>query len=971
MTKETKTPKVKILVGYHKPAVLLKNDILTPIHLGRALATQASKDGEMSKEDFEWMCENMIGDDTGDNISHLNRYFCELTGIYWAWKNYDKLGNPDYIGFMHYRRHFIQDQFCNLFNISGPENYFYHIGKYDLYYNDIVRKLFLDEIIYDLIIPKIYNVNNNVFHKKTIYDDFSGYCDYPEVLIDFEKIIKKHFKEYSSFANNYYKQNSYYFCNMFIMKKELFFDYCNFIFNVIFVIYDGYKYNIEKNNRVQSQRTLAWLSEHITSIFYRKQIENKIKFKTMNVSLVNYIDNPNISRILKYQNLLASSEIQTISFDIFDTLLIRPYSTPQDVFLHLEEKYNLKGFAKDRIEAENKACILLNKKLVNYDEIYEYMPQIYQILKEKEQELEFNTLYVNTEMKVIYDYLIKQGKKIILTSDMYYSEDFFKQLLDKNGIKGYYKIYISGVIKKSKHHGDLYQHIIDDLKINANNIIHIGDNYYADYQKAINNGLQALHYEAPIMQFFNAFPRLKNFYDENNNLTSHIIIGLLLKKWIQSNKNIENYWEYFGYFYGGPICYGLSKFVYDEAIKENLKEFIFAARDGYTIEKIFNLLQKQYNTNIKTAYVYAPRALHLQINLDYFSEYLYQTRASSLINLYKNYIDNFNEINKLSEKEKEFFIKNNIFDFQDISKEILVLFDKYIKSFKFKEKKIGIFDLATDSFSSIKLLKRVLRHKALYGYFWYCGDKYKNKFLYKKYNYENIQLLNYELPEFIITAPELPIQSINNNGEFIRINNSHENKRAEIYKIISNEEIKFSQDLLSIFKDIQVSFENKTLINFLNIFISTLDENDRYFFNDIYHGMSEDHSVYRKLFIDNMQINNQANAVGAVEKVKTHLSYKLGKEILSIKENKLKVLILPFALIFVYIKHKISNLIFKLILISNPNLKSLPLNHYSDYQEALKIQNYLSYKLGNLLIKHPFTFVFRVARVYKEWKENK
>ncbi|OEW32810.1 hypothetical protein AJ878_01540 [Campylobacter jejuni] len=119
--------------------------------------------------------------------------------------------------------------------------------------------------------------------------------------------------------------------------------------------------------------------------------------------------------------------------------------------------------------------------------------------------------------------------------------------------------------------------------------------------------------------------------------------------------------------------------------------------------------------------------------------------------------------------------------------------------------------------------------------------------------------------------------------------------------------------------------------------------------------------------------HNHANYTpqGAVKKVKTHLSYKLGKEILSIKENKLKTLILPFTLIFIYIKHKISNLIFKLILNLNPNLKSLPLNHYSDYQEALKIQNYLSYKLGNLLIKHPFTFVFRAASVYKEWKENR
>lgn len=44
----------------------------------------------------------MIGYNTGYNISDKNREYCKLTGIYWAWKNYDKLENPDYIRFIPY-----------------------------------------------------------------------------------------------------------------------------------------------------------------------------------------------------------------------------------------------------------------------------------------------------------------------------------------------------------------------------------------------------------------------------------------------------------------------------------------------------------------------------------------------------------------------------------------------------------------------------------------------------------------------------------------------------------------------------------------------------------------------------------------------------------------------------------------------------------------------------------------------------
>ncbi|EFL6809073.1 DUF4422 domain-containing protein, partial [Campylobacter coli] len=867
----------------------------------------------------------------------------------------------------HYRRHLIFDETSQL----PPKKWADFSPTYrniSLKYKHIIEiEKLINKEECDIFVPEIFNVAvRNDVSVSTIAENFQTYCYdisgldlLAELLENDDRLVE--YKKYSNIKS----ESSYFLANVFVMKKEFFLKYCDFLFYIIFKLLHLQLNKLKLNDSLQQKRQLAYISEFITSIYIRRQFDLQKRIKCLPLS---FVENTSDAMVLNELNILKTKEkskhCAAVSFDLFDTLLVRPYSTPQDVFLHLEEKYNLKGFAKDRTNAENKARILLNKKLVNYDEIYACMPQIYQFLKEKEQELEFETLYVNPEMKVVYDYLIKQGKKIILTSDMYYSEEFFKKILDKNNINGYSKIYISGVVNKSKHHGDLYRYILDDLKIKANDILHIGDNYYADYQQAVNNGLQALHYEAPILQFFNSFPRLKKFYDENNNLTSHIIIGILLKKWLQSNKNMDNYWEYFGYFYGGPICYGLSKFVYDEAMKESLKEFIFVARDGYIIEKIFNLLQQQFDTNIKTAYIYASRILHLQINLEYLNEYSYQYRASSLINLCKDFIDDYDKISKLSEEEKGKFIENNILKFQFISKKILSLYKKYINSFNFKENKIGLFDLATDSFSSIKLLKCILQGKMLYNYFWCCGDKYKNTFFYKNYNNDNIQLLNYELLEFIITAPELPIKSIDNNGDFIRIDNPYEQKRAEVYKTISHGELKFSQDLLNTFGDIEINFENKTLLNFLNTFISNLDENDRYFFNDIYHGISEDHVVYRKLFIDEMQQNNPTKDVGAVHAVKNHLSYKLGQEIINAKKFNKKIS-LPFRLIKIILMHKKIQWSKKQLENQYPNLKSLPLSHYSDYQEALKIQNYLSYKLGNLLVKHPFTFVFRVGRVYR------
>lgn len=203
---------IKILVCYHKKDTLFKNDILVPIHCGRAVARERSKDGKISSEDYKWLLDNAIGDDTGDNISELNREVNEMTAIYWAWKNYDKLGNPDFIGLCHYRRlfnfaHLVNKPFKKSSYLKSTGNTFNTVSKYLQQDTFIVRTPVYG---HDLLInnlkafQSIVNLSNN-YHPKL----FNAY-------------------------NEFIQEKQYYCNNMFVMSREDFFAYCEEIFPIMF-----------------------------------------------------------------------------------------------------------------------------------------------------------------------------------------------------------------------------------------------------------------------------------------------------------------------------------------------------------------------------------------------------------------------------------------------------------------------------------------------------------------------------------------------------------------------------------------------------------------------------------------------------------------------------------------------------------------------------------------------------------------
>lgn len=242
-----KEKNIKILVAYHKPDVLIQSDILQPIHVGRSLLKK--KCDTKSIENLKILQEEMIGDDTGENISDKNDSYNEMTAIYWAWKNYGALGDPDYIGLMHYRRHFYLNK------ISEQIPYFEcnKIEDVESYINDTLG---LTKNRLNQILKKNEILVSEPYIQDSVYDHYKQSHKIQDLDLVI-KIIDQYYPQYNNACNNYLTGKFGYFCNMFIFPKNIFYKYCEFVFGVL--------EKFEKEVDIQGKR--LFISERLTGIF--------------------------------------------------------------------------------------------------------------------------------------------------------------------------------------------------------------------------------------------------------------------------------------------------------------------------------------------------------------------------------------------------------------------------------------------------------------------------------------------------------------------------------------------------------------------------------------------------------------------------------------------------------------------------------------------------------------------------------
>lgn len=342
---------------------------------------------------------------------------------------------------------------------------------------------------------------------------------------------------------------------------------------------------------------------------------------------------------------ICSPDIETISFDIFDTLVLRPFFVPSDIFALMNQKFNeivksmaFVDFQKVRInvEAELRRCLSMAEE-VTLQNIYDRIASIFELTEEQKKSLmEFETelelKYIQPRQcgKELYELARYLKKRIIIISDIYLPSDVIRKMLSKCGYEPD-QLYISSDYLVMKHTGNLYNVMLKNEKTAAKNIVHIGDNWDSDVVKAQNKKIKAHHLAAPCAQFrgensgiysggsfYKIFkPNGKQYMGENaaEFLSIRCMLAVIANKFFDnpyttpfnSETDFNGNPYFIGYYILGMHLYAVTDWIRSIALTEKRRKVQFVSRDGYLPMKAMEIMNNTRKDKVDYSYMYISR----------------------------------------------------------------------------------------------------------------------------------------------------------------------------------------------------------------------------------------------------------------------------------------------------------------------------------------------------------------------------
>lgn len=368
---------------------------------------------------------------------------------------------------------------------------------------------------------------------------------------------------------------------------------------------------------------------------------------------------PYIDELFAFDRAKAIRTVQkypVISFDIFDTLIKRNIATPAQIFDVVETRYcqlhpekNVSGFRKLRTEAEQKARTENPSREITCDEIYKKFASMageeirgsLTDFMNIEIQTEIDYCEPNIPVREVYLQCLSLGKRVILVSDMYLPQIVIEKILEKCGIVGYERLYLSSTVGKQKKTGELFDHVISDLDVEAKNILHFGDRKKADNLIPRAKGMGSFYVEPIILNF--SFLTKKDLLGSRTSLFAFINNRLPRYR----DNSVVFRWGYEAF---GPLLLGFVTWVHDQITEKNIDQAYFLARD---MNLIFQAYRKIYGEK-GTAYLEVSRASLRQeyvVRKDYLSS-IFDTMGRKKYTVHEVMeqlrVDNENDIYPLS-----------------------------------------------------------------------------------------------------------------------------------------------------------------------------------------------------------------------------------------------------------------------------------------------------------------------------------
>ena len=310
---------------------------------------------------------------------------------------------------------------------------------------------------------------------------------------------------------------------------------------------------------------------------------------------------------------------QIVSFDIFDTLIMRKIFSPEDVFRLLgsrtkELNINIDiGAVRAKISAKCDSCASIDDIYMAIKEETDLSDEVIEDIKTIERDIDEQLCVARNDIAKLYEYCIESGKEVYLISDMYYTLQDIKQLLDKCGLSVIddRHIWISCEKKKDKISGLMWKEYSSVVGENAK-CIHIGDNKTGDIENPTKYGIDSYYVMSGKDMVMNS--SISELASHVNTVSDSICLGLVTAKLFNSpfalcsNKgklSFDNS-EVYGYCVYGPLLEKFLIWLYSNSRKDGINKLLFFARDGYFLEKDYRIVAELFDDGYKQDWCYLP-----------------------------------------------------------------------------------------------------------------------------------------------------------------------------------------------------------------------------------------------------------------------------------------------------------------------------------------------------------------------------